>query len=66
MTDIKHTPEKDLNKQAIKDNYIQALADLDMIQTTDLDNNAKLQLAVKGQAAMIEKLLKFIKSRLVD
>ena len=53
-------------KKVVADAYIQAITDLEQIQSVNLDTNAKLQLAVKGQAAIIEKLLKFIKNRLVD
>ena len=66
----KITPEIDQDKQAIKDNYLQAIADLDQIQNTDFtDGNttqivAKLDLAIRGQAAIIEKMLRFIKSKI--
>ena len=65
MADRKITPVVDTDKQAIREGYVQALADLELIQTTDLNTNNKLQLAVKKQAEIIEKLLRFIKRRLI-
>ena len=52
--------------QAVRDAYVQAIVDLDQIQSANLDTNAKLQLAVKGMSEIIEKLLKFIKNRMID
>ena len=53
-------------KDSLRDAYIKAIADLEQIQSANLDTNAKLQLAIKGQAEIIEKLLKFIKNRMID
>ena len=66
MADILHIPQQDLNKKAIRDGYAQAITDLENIQTSNLNTTAKLETAVKGQALIIEQLLKFIKTRLVD
>lgn len=55
---------KDIDKQALKDAYNQAITDLQQIQTTDLNTNAKLQTAVKGMAAILEKLLKVVRRRI--
>ena len=66
MADILHTPQQDLNKKAIRDGYVQAITDLETIQSSNLNTVAKLETAVKGQAQIIEQLLKFIKTRLVD
>ena len=59
------TITEDQNKKALKDAYLQAVENLSTIQSTNLDTNNKLQQAVKAEAAIILKLLKFIKTRLV-
>ena len=66
MADIKITPAVDTHKKAIKDNYVQAVTDLETIQTTNLNTVAKLETAVQGQAAILEKLLKFIKNNMIE
>ena len=72
MADILITPPIDTNKKAIKDNYVQAITDLETIQTTDFTSGnasqiaAKVDLALKGQAQIIEKLLKFIKNNMIE
>jgi len=66
MADILITPPVDQNKKAIKDNYVQAITDLETIQTTNLNTVAKLETAVQGQAAILEKLLKFIKNNMIE
>ena len=65
MADTLHTPIDDLDKKALKDNYLQIIADLETIQTSNLNTTAKLETAVKEMALTIERLLKFIKNRMV-
>ena len=65
MADIKVSISIDEDKKYLRDNYLQAVADLEQIQSINLDTNAKLQLAIKGQAKIIEKLLKFIKNNMI-
>jgi len=54
----------DTDKAALKAVYSQAITDLQTIQTTDLNTDAKKQQAIKGTAAIVEKLLKVIKRRI--
>ena len=49
-------------KQAVREAYVQTIEDLEQIQTTDLNTVAKVQAAVKKQAEIIERLVKFIKN----
>jgi len=46
----------------IREAYVQTIEDLEQIQTTDLNTVAKVQAAVKKQAEIIERLVKFIKN----
>lgn len=54
----------DTDKNTLQDQYDQALVDLDLIQSTDLNNNAKLQSAIKASSEIIESLLKVVRRRL--
>lgn len=51
----------DQDKKAWKDNYNQAITDLQTAQTANLDTIGKLQTAVKGMAVIQEKTLKALK-----
>ena len=62
---MKVTPAVDLNKKAVKDAYLQAITDLETIQTTANPTNAQVIWAVKKEAEIMEKLLKFVKSQIV-
>lgn len=52
---------QDTDKRALREAYQQALADLEQIQNTNLNNVNKLQAAVKAHATITKKLLKGIK-----
>ena len=65
MADTQIIPTVDQDKQTLKDNYLQIIADLETIQTSNLNTTAKLETAVQGMALTIERLLKFIKNRMV-
>lgn len=59
------TPAIDLNKKALIDAYVQAIADLQTIQNTANPTNAQVIWGVKKIAEIHEKMLKFIKSQIV-
>lgn len=52
-------------KNGIIDAYNQAIIDLQAIQNTAAPTNAEVILAVKREAAIIERLLKFIRMDLI-
>ncbi len=56
--------EASINKEAIKTAYITAITTLQNIQTTINPTNAQVVAAVKAEAAILEKLLKFLKSQI--
>ena len=55
---------KDLDKKAFRDAYVQAIADLQQVQSANLNTIPKLEMAVKGIAEILEKTLKVLKSRI--
>ena len=64
-TMVKIIPAVDLNKQAIKDAYTQAITDLQTIQAGENPTPAQIIWSIKKEAEILEKLLKFIKSQII-
>ena len=55
---------KDINKEALKTAYESAITSLTQIQTTTNPTNAQVVAAIKKEAEILEKLLRFIKNLL--
>jgi len=54
----------DINKQVIRDAYVDAITVLEQIQNTASPTNAQVIAAIKKEAEILEKLLKFIKRQM--